>query len=137
MPTLNLREDIPGVAELWPRGQAPYLFPIDPAKYYALRKDSPIKANYESLTKLKKRLPPRDFDAVQQSLGFLLRYGNCLFPGFHFIFGEFANAEWLALVDYHKSFHRDHIVHAAQEALVVRKLLNDMKFSCESHPLAK
>ena len=51
--------------------------------------------------------------------------------------GILLNEEWLALVHYHKAFHRDHIVHQAQEGIVVKKLLEQVSLSAVDHPLAK
>jgi hypothetical protein len=134
---LEFREDITAAAELWPGGQAPQLLQVDPAKFQALYDAGLARTNQTSLRQLKRRLTPTTFSAVQQALALLLRYGDRLFPSFRAIYGELLNEEWLSLVDYHKPFHRDHIIHQTQEALVVKRLLGELLLSCANHHLAR
>ncbi|GAB6043289.1 hypothetical protein [Endothiovibrio diazotrophicus] len=136
MAIIEFQEDIDALGGLWPGGRAPRLFPMDPARYQRLFRDGLPDRNYRSLEKLRKRLPRDAFGAVFASLDHLLRYSASLFPGFRNLYGEFVNEEWLALVDYHKAFHRDHVVHQPQVALVVRRLLGEIRFDCDRHPLA-
>ncbi|MDG4596509.1 MAG: hypothetical protein P9F75_12615 [Candidatus Contendobacter sp.] len=137
MPTLELLQDTEALARLWPGGRPPALFPIDPARCHALFPDNPAKRVSASLKQIRKRLPANAFGDVLCSLDWLLRYGARLFPGFASVCGEFVNEDWLALVDYHKAFHRDHIVHQGQVAVVVQTLLDNLKFDCDRHPLAQ
>ncbi|MDG4550616.1 MAG: hypothetical protein P9F19_15290 [Candidatus Contendobacter sp.] len=137
MPTIELRQDTRTLARLWPGGRPPALFPIDPARYYALFPGNPAERVNASLKQIRKRLPANAFGDVLCSLDWLLRYSARLFPGFASVCGEFVNEDWLALVDYHKNFHRDHIVHQGQTAVVVQTLLDGLKLDCDRHLLAQ
>jgi len=135
-PPMRFETDIPALMKLWPGGKAPRLFPIDPVKHYKLAGTTPSKEAIPSLNKLKTRLPPDAFGDVLGSLGFLLRYSDRVFPAFRCLLKEFVNDEWLALVDYRKDFHRDHVVHQPQVALVAKRLLEELRFSRTAHPMA-
>ena len=134
---LEFSIDIETVGDLWPMGRAPRLIPVDPSKFARVFEPASLDANRKSLQQLEKRLPREVYWRIQRSLGFLLRYGYHLFPGFACIYGELVNDEWLAMVDYHKDFHRDHIIHQTQEALVVKRLFEEVQLSCTTHPLAR
>jgi hypothetical protein len=84
---------------------------------------------WQALDKLKRRLPPKEFACIRSSTIALYRYSSNLFPAFRELLPEFLASEWSALVDVRKGFHREHIVHQAQTAVVVRKLLLEMEFS--------
>ncbi|MBF8272632.1 MAG: hypothetical protein HW380_1737 [Magnetococcales bacterium] len=135
--SIILCEDFKELATLWPNGVAPNLFPVDPVKFRQLFAECPVKKDAESLKKLRKRMPDAAFWPVLAGLHVLLGYGKKLFPGFACVYGEFVRDEWLSLMGYHKDFHRDHVVHQPQEALVVKKLLQGLEFDGINHPLSK
>lgn len=65
----------------------------------------------ESLEKLKSRLDKQTFNMVRGAFDFTQRYCQTYNPAFLNHYDEFINDEWLSMVDWHKPFHRDHIVH--------------------------
>ena len=127
MSVLAFRRSIPKLAGLWPGAIAPQLFPIAPDMIRQLYTEhSPID-NAESLLLLKERVPEPAFWNIIGCLRMQLRYADNVFPGFRCVYGQFVNDEWLALIDYHKTFHRDHVVHQTQVAVVAQALMKDVK----------
>lgn len=136
MKPLEFKLDLIGLAGLWPGGQAPRLFSIAPYKLAALYQSGEPNKNVKTLRKMERRTPREDYGSLISSLRMLLRYGDRIFPGFRCVYGEFVTEEWLALIDCHKDFHRDHVVHQAQVALVVKRLLTELTFPYD-HPLVR
>jgi len=52
-----------------------------------------------------------------------LDYSQMSFPAYRFIMPEVLTDDWLAIVDWHKKFKRDHVVHQPLTAYIVLKLL--------------
>jgi hypothetical protein len=82
--------------------------------------------NHISYMSLEERMTPELFSTIYRSFNsFLLRFSPDYFPGYQFIAGECANSDWLAIVDRHKSFHRDHIVHQPLTTYIGMRLLQN------------
>ncbi len=133
--TLTFRFDKKGIDSLWD-GPPPRLFRINPVKYRQFFVKNPEKDNTKALREMRKRLPRKNFETVRCHLHAMLRYSTRLFPCFPRLLNEFVNEEWLSVVDFHKPFHRDHIVHQPQVALIVKKLLKQVRFSPDDNRLA-
>ena len=85
---------------------APF-YEIDRVKY-----DNALKeVDQLNISKIKERFPQDEYRNVIRSVAFTHYYSNTFFPAYKILVNEFVNEEWLALVDYHKKFHRDHIIH--------------------------
>lgn len=134
MKSIVLEKDMKSVWTLWQRGGVPKLFPVSPHRVLSLFENGILEHNKKCVSELKKRLPRDNYFDTVNSIRLLLHYGDFVFPGFRCVYGEFVTEEWLGLVDYHKDFHRDHVVHQAQVGLVVKRLLTELVFD-ESHPL--
>lgn len=95
---------------------APF-FDIDVKKYHA------IKCKSLEINNIRMRLPREDFGNLMRSVVLTHYYAKVYFPAYKALVNEFVNEEWLALVDYHKKFHRDHIVHQPKVNWVGHELL--------------
>ncbi|MEA4991754.1 hypothetical protein SDC9_14468 [bioreactor metagenome] len=95
--------------------------------YYALDKLKYAKARGDrkglDLNQLKKRLPPGMYKDIRGAVGLCLRHSQTIFPSYLFLLPEFLNEEWLASVDWHKGFHRDHVLHQPMCVYVGYELL--------------
>lgn len=98
---------------------APF-YEIDRVKYDNALK----KADLLHIAKIKERFPHDEYRKVRRSIAFTHYYANTFFPAYRILVNEFVNDEWLALVDYHKKFHRDHIVHQPKVSWIANKLLH-------------
>jgi hypothetical protein len=97
---------------------APF-YDINREKYQELQEASePLK-----ICKLKERLPLSEHKKIIRAIGYTQYYAQLYFPAYRFLVNEFVNEEWLALVDYHKSFHRDHIVHQPKVSWIGQVLM--------------
>uniref|UniRef100_I2Q1C2 Uncharacterized protein n=1 Tax=Desulfovibrio sp. U5L TaxID=596152 RepID=I2Q1C2_9BACT len=97
--------------------------PTDRIKYGSL-KDGSTKL---SLSQLKKRLPFDMFNELRGALGLTMKHAQTRFPAYRFLAPEFINDEWLASVDWHKKFHRDHVLHQPMCVYVGYSLLRNIK----------
>lgn len=97
---------------------APF-YDINREKYQELQGASdPLK-----ICKLKERMPLSEYKKIIGAIGYTQHYAQLYFPAYRFLVNEFVNEEWLALVDYHKSFHRDHIVHQPKVSWIGQVLM--------------
>lgn len=72
---------------------------------------------------LKSRMPSDYFYKVYPAQTATLSYANLSFPLYRFIAPDNLAEDWMALVDFHKSFSRDHSLHQPLTAYVVHRLL--------------
>lgn len=128
MYNVEFKPNLEKLDNFWPNNP-PVLFNVSPSKYEQLRvqisKDKPFDV---ALREIKKRMPETEYACLRASLNVLYKYSRTTFPAFAFLVKEFINEEWLSLVDFHKSFHRDHIYHQPQVAFIVKRLLNEVTF---------
>lgn len=105
--------------------QPPDVFPpfinVSRAEYHRLGSDS----RSIELAPLRERMGSGVFARTRGALGLTLRFASRFFPAYRFFVDEFLNDEWLAAVDWHKGFHRDHVIHQPYVAYVGMTLLND------------
>ena len=84
-------------------------------------KRSPIA---EQFGELRQRVPRETYGNLLAATSLTWRASTGHFPAYRFHVGEFLNDEWLALVDWHKPFHRDHMVHQTMTYYVARSILD-------------
>jgi hypothetical protein len=102
----------------------PSLSRVSVEKYSNFKSQNKNKQDHKIFPKrLESFLPEDELRRQKSSLFSLLKHSAGLFPGFKFIAGEFVKEEWLSLVDLHKAFHRDHIYHQTQVAVITDDLL--------------
>ncbi len=93
---------------------------VDRRRYEELRRNS----RELDFTPLRKRVDSRFYDELRCAVGVSVRYSRFFFfLHISFVVNEYINDEWLAAVDWHKQFHRDHVVHQPLTAYVGMKLL--------------
>jgi hypothetical protein len=102
-----------------PRGVFTPFVHVDRKRYDAIReKSSPL-----DMTHLSQRLGAQMLSRIRGAMGFTLRNARSFFPTYKFFIDEFLNDEWLASVDWHKGFHRDHVIHQPMAVYVGMSLL--------------
>ena len=122
------REDFIGLENLW-QSQPPRLFRINPHKCHRFFNDRRTTKDNKVWRVIQGRVSSREYRRITQSLQCMIRYSQRLFPAFICMLDEFVNEEWLSLIDIgHKAFHRDHIVHQPQVALVLKRLFDEVRF---------
>lgn len=77
----------------------------------------------ETLSELECRMSENYFKKVFLSQTQVMHYASTLYPSYTFIMSEDLAEDWLATVDFHKKFARDHSLHQPLTAYVVAKLL--------------
>lgn len=98
-------------------------FKIDKNAYnYFLSNGSNV--NY---SEIRKRLDEKTYCQFRSSITFC-RCHEVYFPAYRFLINECINDEWLSMVDWHKAFHRDHLIHQPLTAYVVQELLTGNVF---------
>ena len=103
---------------LLPHILAPFIN-VDPKKYSALEsKSRPL--NFD---KISKRYGERKFQDIRVAVSQTWHTALTYFPAYRFQAMEYINDEWLATLDYHKDFHRDHVSHQVYSYYVTRTLL--------------
>lgn len=85
----------------------------------------------KTLAQLKDRLPVFVYNRILSAILLQYRYSLWVFPSFISHIQEFLNEEWLALFDFHKAFHRDHIYHQPQVAEIARRVMTGIKYSID------
>jgi len=99
---------------------APFIS-VDNQRYKEIReKTSPF-----SIRDFEKRTANMMVDKTRGAIGLTLKYAQSFFPAYKFYISEFLNDEWLAAVDWHKGFHRDHVIHQPYVAYIGMTLLHD------------
>lgn len=79
---------------------------------------------HEHFSALRERMPNECVLGTRLAASLALRFSNGYFPAFRYHLGEFLNDEWLACVDWHKQFHRDHVSHQVMCHWVSKELVN-------------
>jgi hypothetical protein len=100
-------------------------FPVDRVKFHTLKS----AASGLELGQVKKRLSPDMFTELRGALGLTMKHAQTRFPAYPFLIPEYINEEWLASVDWHKKFHRDHVLHQPMCVYVGFSLLRNLKNS--------
>lgn len=103
-------------------GMAPFIN-VDRAKYDKLRKDTTKKGKL-NMPAVKQRVDRSTLADIRGATSLTLRHASKYFPAYRFLAGEFINEEWLSMVDWHKPFHRDHIIHQSMTAVIGMWLLS-------------
>ena len=107
----------------------PFLIKTNGPKLWQLFTQPNLASGIErTLTRLRSRLPEDVYQRTLASILLQYRYSLWVFPTFICHIQEFLNEEWLALVDFHKDFHRDHIYHQPQVAEIARTIMNDLTY---------
>lgn len=76
---------------------------------------------------LEERMGGEYFSKYDRARTLSLGYANTVFPAYSMLYLDIACEDWLALVDFHKGFDRDHSVHQPLTAYIVCKLLGEGK----------
>ena len=76
-----------------------------------------------TLTELEKRMSKDYYRKVFQAQTEVMNYSSTLFPSYSFIMSEDLVDDWLATVDVHKKYARDHSLHQPMTAYIVAVLL--------------
>lgn len=129
-PELKFQPDMQKARELFKaKNKIPKLSRVCPKKYRAFCQMNGDKTGRPIFPEqLEQFLPDDEIRRQKSSLFITQKYATGLFPGFGFIAREIAQEEWLSLMDTHKAFHRDHIFHQTQVAIIVNELLSDIVF---------
>ena len=109
-----------------PPGMLRKFIHIDRTRFHTLRAVGKLNSKLH-LDHLRKRLPCSFFTELRSVLGLILLHAQTRFPAYRFLAPEYINEEWLASVDWHKKFHRDHVLHQAMCVHVGFTLLQDLK----------
>jgi hypothetical protein len=98
---------------------------IDRKKYYTLEKIHEEKENdiKKAFRELKNRVGTKYYKKVYPIQTWTLDNSSQSFPPYRFILPEVITFDWLAIVDWHKNFSRDHALHQPLTAYIVYKLL--------------
>lgn len=100
---------------------------IDVKRYCALleayRGDKKRIKISEALDELECRMSDNYFKKVFLAQTQVMHYASALYPAYMFIMSEDLAEDWLATVDFHKRFARDHSLHQPLTAYIVAELL--------------
>ena len=98
---------------------------VDVAKFEQLQKQQ--KWNAHSITKtfdeLQQRMSRRYFKNVMLAQACALDYAALQFPAYSVLLREDLSDDWLAIVDFHKKYCRDHSLHQPLTAYIAASLL--------------
>lgn len=87
------------------------------------KRRSKPKSLFEHYDELEKRMPKSTLSDVRLATALAWRGSNGYFPAYRYHVGEFLNDEWLSCVDWHKTFHRDHVSHQVMCYWVAKQLV--------------
>lgn len=76
-----------------------------------------------TFNELEKRMGGDYFAEFERVQTIVKEYGALVFPAYKILFLDVVCEDWLSLLDFHKSFSRDHSVHQPLTAYIVCKLL--------------
>ncbi len=98
---------------------------IDRKKYKDMEEDHKKKDNCieKAFRELKNRVGTKYYKKVYPIQSWTLDNCSHSFPAYRFILPEVVTFDWLAIVDWHKNFSRDHALHQPLTAYIVYKLL--------------
>ena len=102
-----------------PNGLSPFIN-VDPGKYTKLESES----RRIELNPFRKRYSLSKFRDLRAAVSETWHCAMTYFPAYRFQVAEYINDEWLASVDFHKGFHRDHVRHQVFVYYVARTLLD-------------
>jgi len=100
-------------------------FPIDRSKYRSLEIDheeNGLKI-YDTFFELRRRTGTNYFNEVYPAQSSALNFSESTFPCYRFFMPEVLTDDWLAIVDFHKKYSRDHALHQPLSAYIVYTLL--------------
>jgi hypothetical protein len=104
-------------------GSFPPFIRVNRESYHSLRE----KTGLPDFHHLDPRLSESLASDIRCAVGFTLRNARTYFPAYKFFVNEYLNDEWLATVDWHKKFHRDHVIHQAMSVYVGLGLLKEFE----------
>lgn len=98
---------------------------VDESKYELIQKQIGWKDNKiaDTFQELRQRMGKKYFRNVLLSQICALDYAALQFPSYGFMLPEDLSDDWLAIVDFHKNYARDHSLHQPLTAYVVAQLL--------------
>lgn len=98
---------------------------VDKSKYEKLQQDIEWKNRRieETFEELKNRMGRKYYKNVFLAQSNALNYAALQFPAYSFLFSEDLLDDWLAIVDFHKKYSRDHSLHQPMTAYVAAQLL--------------
>ncbi len=98
---------------------------VDESKYEMFQRDIEWKNSRieETFEELKHRIGRKYYKNVFLAQSNALNYAALLFPAYSFLFSEDLLDDWLAIVDFHKKYCRDHSLHQPMTAYVAAQLL--------------
>lgn len=108
----------------FPKNFLPYNV-IDKYRYKALAKehsDKGLKIS-ETFEGLRLRTGEEYFQKVYPAQSSALNFSEASFPTYRFLMPDVLTDDWLAIVDFHKKFSRDHALHQPLTAYIVFRLL--------------
>ena len=85
------------------------------------KQEKPLRTHY---TAAANRMTSEAFGQMRVGAERALRAAPDYFPAYEFHVGELINDEWLAAVDWHKEYHRDHLSHQLMCVYVGRTILS-------------
>jgi len=125
----------------FPKNYLPFAV-IDKKKYRILENEH---TNSKGLTiedtfkELQKRTGKEYFRKIYPAQSAALNFSESSFPPYRFLMPDVLTDDWLAIVDFHKNFSRDHALHQPLTAYIVFKLLgggiSGKSFSINGEPL--
>jgi len=77
----------------------------------------------DAFNKIRDRVDRKYFYKIYPKQSRILDYSSQAFPAYRFILPEILTNDWLALVDWHKRFSRDHGLHQPLCSYIILKLL--------------
>lgn len=101
------------------------LFSVDRKAYSDLEKeyDNCGKSIYYALNELKRRTTPDYFSKIIMAQTEAMCYSEHVFPTYKFIVSDALWDDWLATIDPHKDYCRDHSLHQPLTAYITSRLL--------------
>lgn len=100
---------------------------VDVERYCALleayQSDKKRIKTSEALEELECRISEDYFKKVFLAQTQVMHYASVLYPAYMFIMSEDLAEDWLAIVDFHKKYARDHSLHQPLTAYIVAELL--------------
>jgi hypothetical protein len=108
----------------FPKNFLPYIN-IDKKKYIILEDEfnsEGLKIS-ETFEGLRLRTGQKYFRKVYPAQSSALNFSESSFPAYRFLMSDVLTDDWLAIVDFHKKFSRDHALHQPLTSYIVFKLL--------------
>ena len=96
---------------------------IDPLAMARMAEESKKFGTPKAFRALRNRMSQRYFYMMYPAQCASMSYSRSAFPPYRYILSDVLTDDWLALVDYHKDFCRDHSIHQPLTAYIVHKLL--------------